>query len=191
VPPPEFFATPADFAAWLERHHETSTELIVGFYRRGSGKPSITWPEAVEQALRFGWIDGVRRRLDDDSYTIRFTPRRPGSHWSAVSVARAQELIAQGVMRPAGVAAFERRRADRTAQATYEQATEARLDPEQERRLRADPRAWEFFSAQPPWYRRTAIHWVVRAKRSETRERRLARLIEDSAGGRRIPPLSS
>jgi uncharacterized protein YdeI (YjbR/CyaY-like superfamily) len=185
VPPPEFFATPADFAAWLERHHETSTELIVGFYRRGSGKPSITWPEAVEQALRFGWIDGVRRGRDEDSYTIRFTPRKPGSHWSAVNVAKAQELIAQGRMHPAGKAAFARRREDRTARASYEREEEAELDPEHERQLRANQQAWAFFSAQPPSYRRTAIHWVTSAKRPDTRQRRLERLIAACAASRR------
>jgi uncharacterized protein YdeI (YjbR/CyaY-like superfamily) len=187
---PRFFATPAELEAWLEANHGSAPELLVGFHKRATRRPSITWPEAVDQALCFGWIDGVRRRLDDDSYTIRFTPRRPGSHWSAVNTARAQELIAEGRMRPAGVEAFERRRADRTAQASYERTDTPRLDPEQEERLKADPRAWAFFSAQALWYRRTAIHWVTSAKRPETRERRLARLIEDSASERRIPPLS-
>jgi uncharacterized protein YdeI (YjbR/CyaY-like superfamily) len=187
---PTFFATPAEFEAWLEANHDRAPELLVGFHKRATKRPSITWPEAVDEALCFGWIDGVRRRLDDHSYTIRFTPRRPGSHWSAVNVARAEELIAEGRMRPAGKQAFERRRADRTARASYERADEARLEAGQEQRLRADPRAWAFFSAQPPWYRRSATHWVTSAKRAETRERRLARLIEDSAAGRRIPPLS-
>jgi uncharacterized protein YdeI (YjbR/CyaY-like superfamily) len=185
VPSPEFFATPAEFAAWLEHQHETATELTVGFYKRGSGKPSMTWPESVEVALCFGWIDGVRRGLDEDSYTIRFTPRKPGSHWSKVNVAKAQALIERGEMRPAGKSAFEQRRADRTGRASYERDEPAKLDPEQERRLRANPEAWAFFSAQPPWYRRTATHWVTSAKRPETRERRLQRLIEECAAGRR------
>jgi uncharacterized protein YdeI (YjbR/CyaY-like superfamily) len=185
VPSPEFFATPAEFAAWLEQHHATSTELEVGFYKRKTGRPSMTWPESVEVALCFGWIDGVRRGLDDDSYTIRFTPRKPGSHWSKVNVAKAQELIEKGEMREAGRRAFEQRRADRTARASYERDDPAELEPAQEQRLRANQRAWEFFSAQPPWYRRTAIHWVTAAKRPETRERRLARLIDESAAGRR------
>ena len=132
----------------------------------------------------------MRRRLDDDSYTIRFTPRRSGSHWSAVNVARAHELIEQGRMRPSGRRAFEQRRPDRIAQASYEQAEESTLEPSQEARLRGNARAWAFFNAQPPWYRRTAIHWVTSAKRPETRERRLARLIEDSAAERRVPPLT-
>jgi uncharacterized protein YdeI (YjbR/CyaY-like superfamily) len=185
VPSPEFFATPAEFEAWLEDHHETTTELLVGFHRRKSGRPSLTWAESVEVALCFGWIDGVRRGLDDDSYTIRFTPRKPDSHWSRINVAKAQELIADGRMRPAGRAAFERRRADRTARASYERDEPAELEPDQEQRLRANEPAWAFFSTQPPWYRRTATHWVTSAKRPETRERRLQRLIEDSAAGRR------
>jgi uncharacterized protein YdeI (YjbR/CyaY-like superfamily) len=185
VPSPEFFATPAEFAAWLERHHETAAELTVGFYKRGSGKPSMTWPESVAVALCFGWIDGVRRGLDDDSYTIRFTPRKPDSHWSRVNLAKAQELIEAGEMREAGRRAFGQRRPDRTAQASYERDKPAELEPEQEGRLRADPEAWAFFSAQPPWYRRTATHWVTSAKRPETRERRLQRLIEESAAQRR------
>jgi uncharacterized protein YdeI (YjbR/CyaY-like superfamily) len=185
VPSPEFFATPAEFAAWLERHDETAGELTVGFYKRGSGKPSLTWPESVAVALCFGWIDGVRRGLDDDSYTIRFTPRKPGSHWSKVNVAKAQELIESGEMREAGRRAFEQRRADRTGRASYERDEPAELQPDQEERLKQNPPAWEFFDAQPPWYRRTAIHWVTSAKRPETRERRLQRLIEESAAGRR------
>jgi uncharacterized protein YdeI (YjbR/CyaY-like superfamily) len=185
VPSPEFFATPAEFAAWLEQHHETSQELLVGFYKRKSGRPSMTWSQSVEVALCFGWIDGVRRGLDEDSYTIRFTPRKAGSHWSKVNVAKAQELMERGEMRAAGLRAFEQRREDRTGRASYERDEEATFGPEQEQRFAADKAAWEFFSAQPPWYRRTAIHWVTSAKRPETRERRLASLIEESAAGRR------
>jgi uncharacterized protein YdeI (YjbR/CyaY-like superfamily) len=183
VPSAEFFATPGEFEAWLDEHHETASEVLVGFHKRATGRPSMTWPESVEVALCFGWIDGIRRSLDGDSYTIRFTPRKPDSHWSAVNVAKAQELIAAGRMRAAGRRAFEQRREDRTARASYERSDEARLEPEQERRLRKDEAAWSFFSAQPPWYRRTAIHWVTSAKRPETRERRLDQLIADSAAG--------
>jgi uncharacterized protein YdeI (YjbR/CyaY-like superfamily) len=186
VPSAEFFTTPAEFEAWLEAHHETEAELLVGFHRRATKRPSITWPESVEVALKFGWIDGVRRGLDDDSYTIRFTPRKPGSHWSNVNVAKARELIERGEMRPAGLKAFEQRREDRTGRASYERGREARLDPAQERRLQADERALAWFSDQPPWYRRTSIHWVTSAKRPDTRERRLDRLIEASAAGRRL-----
>jgi uncharacterized protein YdeI (YjbR/CyaY-like superfamily) len=186
---PTFFATPADFRAWLERHHESHSELIVGFHKRGSGRPSITWPEAVDQALCFGWIDGVRRRIDDASYSIRFTPRKARSTWSAVNIKRMKELVEEGLVAPAGMAAFERRADDRSAIYSYEQRKAAELEPDQERRLRADERAWAFFEAQPPSYRRAAIHWVTTAKKPETRERRLAQLIECSAAGEPVPPL--
>jgi uncharacterized protein YdeI (YjbR/CyaY-like superfamily) len=185
-----FFATPAEWRAWLQANHETETEVLVGFYKRGSGKASITWPESVDQALCFGWIDGVRRGLGDDAYSIRFTPRKPGSTWSAVNVKRFGELREAGLVAPAGEAAFARRREDRTAVYAYEQDHDAPLPDELEERLRANVKAWEYFTARPPWYRRTAIHWVVSAKRPETRERRLNQLIEDSAAGRTIGPLS-
>jgi uncharacterized protein YdeI (YjbR/CyaY-like superfamily) len=187
---PTFFATPADFRAWLERHHADRRELLVGFYKKGSGRPSITWQESVDEALCFGWIDGVRRSLGDDAYTIRFTPRQARSTWSAVNVRRAQELIEAGRMTPAGLAAFEARGDDRTAIYSYEQRRQAALDAEQERRFRAVPEAWEWFQARPPSYRRAAIHWVTSAKRPETRERRLRALIEDSAAGRLVKPLT-
>jgi uncharacterized protein YdeI (YjbR/CyaY-like superfamily) len=187
---PTFFATPDAFRAWLEEHHASATELLVGFHKKRSGKPSITWPEAVDQALCFGWIDGVRRSIDDDSYSIRFTPRKPNSTWSAVNVARVEELTRQGLMRPAGLEAFARRSPERTTTYSYEQRAGAALDPEHERRFRADKAAWAFFQAQPPWYRRAATWWVVSAKREQTRERRLAQLIADSAAGRPIRPLT-
>jgi uncharacterized protein YdeI (YjbR/CyaY-like superfamily) len=187
---PTFFATPDEFRAWLEKHHESQTELLVGFHKKGSGRPSITWPESVDQALCFGWIDGVRRRIDDASYSIRFTPRKARSNWSAVNVKRVAELNEQGLMRPAGSAAFERRSDDKTAIYAYEQGKAATLDPEQERRFRADAQAWAWFQAQPPSYRRTATYWVVSAKKPETRQRRLERLIEDSAAERPIPSLT-
>jgi uncharacterized protein YdeI (YjbR/CyaY-like superfamily) len=150
----------------------------------------MTWPESVDQALCFGWIDGIRRRIDDERYSIRFTPRKPRSTWSAVNVKRIQELVAQGLVAPAGVAAFERRSDDRTAIYSHEQRTAAKLEPDQERRLEANARAHAFFASQPPWYRRAAIHWVTSAKKPETRERRLAQLIECSAAGRPVPPLA-
>ena len=187
---PTFFATPADFRAWLEQNHETKTELLVGFHKRGSGRPSITWPESVDEALCFGWIDGVRRSLDEHSYTIRFTPRKPRSIWSARNVERVRVLTEAGLMHPAGLAAFERRSEERTAVYSFDRKEEAKLDAEQQRRLEADAKAWEFFQAQAPWYRRAAIHWVTSAKRADTRERRLAQLIEDSSRGRTIGPLT-
>jgi uncharacterized protein YdeI (YjbR/CyaY-like superfamily) len=187
---PIFFAAPTEFRAWLERHHADESELLVGFHRKGSGKPSITWPEAVDQALCFGWIDGVRRRIDDERYSIRFTPRKPRSTWSAVNIERARELRAQGLMRRPGLRAFEARSDDRSAIYGYEQRKAARLGPANERRFRADRAAWAFFQAQPPSYRRTATWWVISAKKEETRQRRLDRLIDDSARGRWVPPLT-
>ena len=188
---PTFFATPEEFRAWLEEHHETEAELLVGFHKKGSGRPSITWPQSVDQALCFGWIDGLRRTIDDASYSIRFTPRNPRSNWSLVNVRRVGELSELGLMRPAGVAAFERRSDDRTAIYSYEQRKTAKFDREQERRFKADADAWKWFQAQPAGYRRTATYWVISAKRPETRERRLAQLIEDSAAGRTIRLLTS
>ena len=187
---PTFFATPDDFRAWLQEHHETEGELLVGFYKKGSGRPSITWPESVDQALCFGWIDGVRRRIDDESYSIRFTPRKARSTWSAVNVKRVGELTAEGRMHPAGIAAFERRSDDKTAIYAYEQRKGATLEAEQERRFKDDKKAWAWFQAQPPSYRRAATYWVISAKRAETRQRRLERLIADSAAGRTIPSLT-
>jgi uncharacterized protein YdeI (YjbR/CyaY-like superfamily) len=149
----------------------------------------MTWPESVDQALCFGWIDGVRRRIDDSSYTIRFTPRKPRSTWSAVNVKRMKELSDEGLVAPAGRAAFERRADDRTAIYSYEQRRNAKLEPEQELRLQADEAAHAFFASQPPSYRRAAIHWVTSAKKPETRERRLTQLIECSAAGELVPPL--
>jgi uncharacterized protein YdeI (YjbR/CyaY-like superfamily) len=187
---PTFFATPAEFRAWLEEHHETATELLVGFHRKGSGKPSITWPEAVDQALCFGWIDGVRRSLDDTSYTIRFTPRKPTSIWSKVNIERVAELTKQGLMRPAGLRAFEQRAEARSGIYSYEQREAAQLDPDEEAQFRANTAAWEDWQRRPPSYRKAATWWVVSAKRPQTRAKRLAQLIEESANGRRIAQLT-
>ena len=187
---PLFFATPAEFRAWLEAHHATEREVVVGFYKKASGRPSITWQESVDEALCFGWIDGIRRRVDDESYSNRFTPRKARSNWSAINIQRAQELIEEGRMTPAGLAAFEARTDDRSAIYSYEQRRKAKLDPEQERRFRANAAAWEWFSARPPSYRSAAVYWVTSAKKPETRERRLAALIEDSAAGRTVKPLT-
>jgi uncharacterized protein YdeI (YjbR/CyaY-like superfamily) len=184
-----YFAAPEQWRAWLAEHGTDAAEVLVGFHKVGSGRPSLTWAESVDQALCYGWIDGIRRRVDDGRYTIRFTPRKPGSTWSAVNIRRAQELIEQGLMMPAGLAAFERRRDDRSAIYSYEQRHQAALDPDQERQFRANAAAWAFFQSQAPWYRRTAIYWVVSAKRAETRQRRLTTLIDDSAHGRPIRAL--
>ncbi len=187
---PNFFASPNDFRDWFENNHEQAAELWVGFYKVGSGRPSITWPEAVDQALCFGWIDGVRKRIDDLSYVIRFTPRKPDSTWSAVNIRRFKELEAQRLVRPAGQKAFAARADERSAIYAYEQRQVPELDRAAEEQFRANPRAWAFFQAQPPSYRRTAIYWVISAKREETRARRLATLIDDSAAGRTIARLT-
>jgi uncharacterized protein YdeI (YjbR/CyaY-like superfamily) len=181
-----FFARPNEFRAWLEHNHETEREVLVGFYKQHTGRRAMTWAESVREALCFGWIDGITRRIDDDRYCIRFTPRKPGSNWSAVNVQHVEELTREGRMRPAGIAAFEARPREQTGVITYENRREAKLSPEQEAQLRASEAAWEFFRAQPPGYRQMAIFWVVSAKREETRARRLSTLIDDSAHGRRI-----
>ena len=161
----------------------------MGFRKVGSGHPSVTWPEAVDEALCVGWIDGIRRGIDDTSYSIRFTPRKARSTWSAVNLRRVPELIAAGRMRPAGLAAWDRRSDDRSAIYAYEQRHTAELEADELALLEANDAAAAFWRAQPPGYRRTAAYWIVSAKRPETRSRRLQRLIEDSAAGRRLAQL--
>lgn len=187
---PTFFATPAEFRAWLEMHHETERELWVGFYKKGSGKPSITWPESVDEALCFGWIDGLRKSVDDDAYMIRFTPRKTRSVWSAININRVAELTQLGRMHPAGLKAFAERVEDKSVIYSYEQRKQAELDAADEQRFRANQAAWDFFHAQTASYRNTAIWWVVSAKQEATRQSRLARLIEDSEHGRTLPQLT-
>jgi uncharacterized protein YdeI (YjbR/CyaY-like superfamily) len=187
---PTFFATPAAFRAWLERHHAGETELLVGFFKKGTGKPSITWPESVDEALCFGWIDGVRRSLGDEAYCIRFTPRKRASHWSLINVARVAALRKQGKMTAAGESAFAARRAERTGLASFERKTPAKLSNDEDARLRRNGAAATFFESQPPWYQRAALHWVTSAKRPETRQKRFEQLVEDSAAGRTVPPLT-
>ena len=185
-----FFASPAAFRAWLATHHESASELWVGFHRKGTGRPSLTWPESVDEALCFGWIDGVRKRVDDERYVIRFTPRKPASAWSAVNLAKMEALLAEGRVKPAGLAAYERRSEAKSRIYSYEQRRQATFPPELARRFRAEKGAWKFFAAQPPGYRSIATFWVVSAKREETRLRRLQKLIDCSAEGRRLPQLA-
>jgi uncharacterized protein YdeI (YjbR/CyaY-like superfamily) len=187
---PRFFRTQSEFSSWLERNHDRATELWVGYYKKSAGRSGITWPQSVDEALRYGWIDGVRKGIDDERYTNRFTPRRPGSNWSARNIKRAKELIEQGLMRPAGRKAFEARREERSGVYSYEQRHLAKLDPEYERQFRADKGAWRFFQSSAPSYRKNAVYWVMSAKRDETRRRRLATLIESSAKGQTVPPLT-
>lgn len=185
----QFFETPPDLREWFGENHATATELWLGYYKVGSGRPSVTWSEAVDEALCVGWIDGIVRRIDDDSYAQRFTPRRTGSTWSSVNVAKVGVLIALGHMRPAGMRAYEARTVARTGIYSYEGAPEALSDDELER-FRAETAAWEDWESRPPSYRKAAIHWVTSAKQAATRERRLVALIDDSMAGRPIKPLA-
>lgn len=183
---PTFFATPAAFGRWLRANHATAGELLVGFWKRDSGTPSMTWPESVDEALCVGWIDGVRKRIDDVSYTIRFSPRRPTSIWSSVNVARVAVLTAEGRMLPAGLEAFARRSERRSGIYSYERVEEASFSPAELARFKANAPAWTFFAAQPPGYRKQMLHRVLDAKRADTRARRLDALIALSAEGKRM-----
>jgi uncharacterized protein YdeI (YjbR/CyaY-like superfamily) len=181
----EFFQTPADFRSWLEKNHAKAAELWVGFYKRGSGKPSITWPESVDQALCFGWIDGVRKRINETSYQIRFTPRRRGSIWSAINIKRAEELVRQKQMRPGGLKAFAARIENKSGIYSYEQRSTELSEP-YAKALKKNKAAWNFFGKQSPSYRKMIGWWIASAKREETRMARLAKLISESAKGRRL-----
>ena len=186
---PLFFASPAEWRRWLSAHHARKDELWVGFHKRSTGRPSLTWPESVDEALCFGWIDGLRKSLDAERYMIRFTPRRAGSIWSAVNVRRVAELTKRRRMRAAGVRAFKARSAAKTAVYSFEQRKNPRLPSAYAKRFKANAGAWRFFTSQAPWYQRTMTWWVISAKQEPTRLKRLARLIDDSANGRRIDPM--
>ena len=181
---PTYFATEAEFRGWLAEHHESAEALLVGFWKKGSGKPSIDWPQARDQALCFGWIDGLRKSLGDEAYTIRFTPRRRGSVWSKVNLARFEALKSAGQMTPAGERAFADNKA-RYGVYSYENAQRELTEAETEQ-FRASGKAWTDWEKRPPGYRRIVLHWIASAKKPETRARRLAILIEDSAAGRKI-----
>ena len=183
-----FFPTPADFRAWLKANHGSESELIVGFYRKGCGKPSITWPESVEEALCYGWIDGIRRKLTDDSYSIRFTPRKATSIWSKNNLKTMERLLASGRVAPAGRRIYEARNKERTNLYSFERES-AHLSAEQESRFKKNAKAWKFWQAQVPSYRKPATWWVVSAKQETTREKRLQELIECSSKGVKIRPL--
>ena len=190
MPPPAAtpFKTPARFRAWLARNHARETELVVRLFKVHASQHGIGYREALEEALCFGWIDGVRRSIDEDSFSVRFTPRKPKSIWSNINVRIVERLQSEGRMKPPGLAAFERRDEKRTGIYAFESKSQG-LSPGFEKRLRAVPKAWKHFESQPPWYRRTAAHWVMNAKREETRERRLGILIEHSAKGKPLPQL--
>ena len=187
---PIYFESPAALRDWFDANHATATELWVGQHRKATGRPSLTWSETVDEALCVGWIDGVRYSVDSERFTQRFTPRRKGSNWSAVNIAKVRELTAEGRMRPAGLAAFEARSDARSGIYSYEQRGSATLEPAEEATFRANEAAWAWFEARGASYRQAATWWVVSAKRPETRARRLAALIEDSAAGRTIGPLT-
>jgi uncharacterized protein YdeI (YjbR/CyaY-like superfamily) len=183
---PAFFATAAEFGVWLEKHSAFESELIVGFYKRDTDRASLTWPESVDEALCHGWIDGVRTRIDDQSYTIRFTPRKPTSTWSAINIARVLVLQSHGRVKEAGMEAYSHRREAKSKIYAYEQAENATLEREEEARFRRNKKAWKFFETQPPRYRHLVIWRIISAKRAETREGRLAKLIEASQNGQRL-----
>ncbi len=182
---PTFFETADDFRSWLARNHGRASELLVGFHKVGSKKVSMTWDESVTEALSFGWIDGVRRRIDDDSYSIRFSPRKTNSNWSAVNISKAEELIKTGRMKPAGLKVFNARKDSRSAIYAYENAP-AELSDEFEKRFRSNGEAWEFFTAQAAWYRRTMIYHIMSAKQEKTRLSRLEKTISASEKQERL-----
>jgi uncharacterized protein YdeI (YjbR/CyaY-like superfamily) len=180
-----FFPTQADFRRWLEKNHECETELTVGFYKVGSGKPSMNWSQSVDEALCFGWIDGVRRSIDAESYAIRFTPRKSKSIWSAVNIAKVAELTEKGLMKPAGIAAFAKREESKSAIYAYENEAKQFSD-EFEKEFRANEKAWEFFEKQANWYKKQMTSWVMTAKQEATRKSRLEKLIGESANEKRV-----
>ena len=181
----KFFRTPADFRTWLEKNHATATELWVGFYKKDSGKPSIGWPESVDEALCFGWIDGIRKRVDETSYQIRFTPRRRGSIWSATNIKRAKELAQEGRMRSTGLIAFAAKIENKSGIYSYEQRSTELGEP-YAKLLKKNKAASNFFKKQPPSYRKMIGWWIISAKKEETRMARLAKLISESAKGKRL-----
>ena len=183
---PTYFDNAAAFRAWLAVHGATATELLVGYHKVGSGRPSMSWSESVDEALCYGWIDGVRRRIDDGRYSIRFTPRRPTSIWSAVNIAKFAQLVDEGRMTPAGAAAHAHRSEAKSRVYAFEQAAMPELSTEELRRFRLEPAAWAYFESTPPGYRKVIVHWIVSAKRPETRAARLAKLMQASAASERL-----
>jgi uncharacterized protein YdeI (YjbR/CyaY-like superfamily) len=180
-----FFATPQEFRKWLEKHHTSEKELLVGFYKVGTKKPSMTWSESVDQALCFGWIDGVRKSIDEHSYSIRFTPRKPTSIWSAINIKKVEELTKVGLMTLEGQKAFDLRKEEKSAIYSHEKEP-AILDPDYEKQFKASKKAWEFFNNQAPSYRKVMLHWIMSAKHEKTRLSRLEKTIRESGLGKRI-----
>lgn len=182
---PRFFKSPSHFRKWLAANHDKSKELWVGFYKKSSGKPSIDWPQSVDEALCFGWIDGVRKTIDEESYVIRFSPRKPSSIWSAVNIRNVERLIKEKRMQPAGLKSYAARKEYRSGIYAYEQRPVELVEPYASK-LKENKAAWKFFQSQPPYYRKTMTWWIVSAKREETRLQRLEKLIEVSAQGKRM-----
>jgi uncharacterized protein YdeI (YjbR/CyaY-like superfamily) len=183
-----FFASPAEFRSWLDKNHSTSRELWAGFYKKSSAKPSMTWPESVDQALCYGWIDGIRKSIDAERYTIRFTPRNPKSVWSAVNIKRVGELIASGLMQPSGLEVFNKRDEKKVELYSFENSN-VTFDEHYRAKFKENEKAWDFFQSQPPSYRKTATWWVISPKQEKTRLKRLEILINDSGSNLRIAPL--
>lgn len=183
---PQYFATPEALRRWFNVHGASATELVVGYMKVGSGRPSVTWPQSVDEALCVGWIDGVRHRIDEERYKIRFTPRRPSSHWSDVNIRRVAGLLAEGRMKPAGLAAFALRTEARSRRASFEQPHMPQLGPDDIKQMKKTPRAWAFYESVPATYKRQVTWWVISAKQAATRERRLAKLIDACAQGLRL-----
>lgn len=174
---PVFFATQADFRKWLAEHHDTATELLVGYYKVKSKKPSMTWSQSVDEALCFGWIDGIRRSIDEECYCIRFTPRRATSTWSAVNIEKVEQLTKEGRMHPAGILSFEKRKEHKSKVYSYENKP-LKLSQELEKQFMTHKKAWSFFTAQAPWYKKTITFWIMSAKQEKTRLRRLEKTIQ-------------
>jgi uncharacterized protein YdeI (YjbR/CyaY-like superfamily) len=183
---PRFFETGSEFRAWLEANASTATELLIGYHKVGTGRPSMSWSESVDEALCFGWIDGVRKRIDHHTYSIRFTPRKPTSIWSAVNIAKFEQLREQGRMTPAGAKAFANRTEAKSVVYSYEQKTAAELSGVELRAFKRNKAAWRFFDATPPSYKKVILHWVNTAKRTETRASRFTKLVEACAAAQRL-----
>jgi uncharacterized protein YdeI (YjbR/CyaY-like superfamily) len=184
----KFFPTSADLRSWFEKNHEQEKELWIGYHKKATGIESIDWSQSVDQALCFGWIDGIRNSINEKSYKIRFTPRNPKSHWSAVNLKKVDELKKSGQMTKAGLHVYNIRDKEKSEQAAYEQK-EIKLSKEFENKIRANNKAYEFFETLAPSYKRASIHWIMSAKKEETRLSRLEVLIQSSEEGQKVPPL--
>lgn len=183
---PTFFEDQDDFRQWLDKNHEAETELLVGFYKTGSGKPSMTWPQSVDQALCYGWIDGVRRSLGAEAYSIRFTPRKPGSIWSAINIDKMEHLIKQKRVKPAGMTAYKKRTEAKSRIYSHERTEDAVLPADMEKVFKSHKKAWEFFTTQAPSYQKVMLHWITTAKQEKTRQGRFEKLLEASKEGKRV-----